>query len=305
MTHARAVRFDSYGDRDVLHVADVPMPSPAEGEVLLEVRAAGINPGEAAIRSTGTDLSKLPSGQGSDVAGVVVALGEGVTTFAVGDEVLGYSWTRSSQATHTAVPVTQLIAKPSELSWEQAGGLYVVGCTAWATVETVDPKPGETVVVSAAAGGVGSLVVQLVRERGAHVVGIASAANAAWLSDHGATPVEYGDDLASRVRAAAPGGVDGFIDLFGPQYVELAIELGVDPQRIDTIISFDAAKAHGTHAIGSAAYSSREVLHEVAGRVASGDLELVIARTYPLEDVVEAFADLEQRHTRGKIVLIP
>jgi NADPH:quinone reductase-like Zn-dependent oxidoreductase len=167
MPFARAVRFDEYGDRDVLYVADVPIPSPAEGEVLLEVRAAGINPGEAAIRGgrMGADPSRLPSGQGSDVAGVVIALGEGVTSFAVGDEVLGYSWTRSSQATHVAVPVTQLIAKPSELSWEQAGGLYVVGCTAWATVETVDPKPGETVVVSAAAGGVGSLVVQLLRAR--------------------------------------------------------------------------------------------------------------------------------------------
>jgi NADPH:quinone reductase-like Zn-dependent oxidoreductase len=307
MTNARAVRFDEYGDRDVLYVADVPMPSPAEGEVLLEVRAAGINPGEAAIRGgrMGADPSRLPSGQGSDVAGVVIALGEGVTSFAVGDEVLGYSWTRSSQATHAAVPVTQLITKPSELSWEQAGGLYVAGCTAWATVETVDPKPGETVVVSAAAGGVGSLVVQLLRERGAKVVGIASAGNAAWLRGHGVTPVEYGDDLAARVLAVAPDGVDGFIDLFGPQYVDLAIELGVDPQRIDTIISFDAAKEHGTHAIGSTDYSSREVLHEVAGRIASGDLELVIAKTYPLDEVVAAFADLEQRHTRGKIVLIP
>jgi NADPH:quinone reductase-like Zn-dependent oxidoreductase len=107
------------------------------------------------------------------------------------------------------------------------------------------------------------------------------------------------------VLAVAPDGVDGFIDLFGPQYVDLALELRVDPQRIDTIISFDAAKEHGAHAIGSTDYSSREVLHEVAGRVASGDLELVIAKTYPLDEVVAAFADLEQRHTRGKIVLIP
>ena len=154
---ARAVRFDRYGDRDVLYVADVDMPSPGPGEVVVEVRAAGINPGEAAIRTGAMqDMfpATFPSGEGSDLAGVVTAIGPGVTEFSVGDEVLGFSFRRSSHATHTAVPVNQLIPKPPELGWEVAGSLYVVGATAYAAVRAVDPKPGETVAVSAAAGGV-------------------------------------------------------------------------------------------------------------------------------------------------------
>ncbi|WP_327399012.1 NADP-dependent oxidoreductase [Streptomyces sp. NBC_01288] len=307
-TRARAVRFDEYGDRDVLRVVEVSMPQPAAGEVLVEVRAAAINPGEAAIRSGAMHErfpATFPSGQGSDLAGVVTELGEGVTDFGLGDEVLGFSWQRSSQATHVVVPVSQLILKPEALSWEVAGALYVVGCTAWAAVEAVAPKPGETVAVSAAAGGVGTIVVQLLAVRGAHVLGIASPANADWLTAHGATPVPYGDQLAGALTAAAPDGIDAFIDLFGPQYVQLAVELGISRDRIETIISFQKAQELGTKSAGSADASTREVLTEMADLVASGRIEIPIAATYPLDDVREAFAELEQRHTRGKIVLIP
>ena len=307
-TQARAVRFDEYGDRYVLHVTEVPMPQPAAGEVLVEVRAAGINPGEAAIRSGAMHErfpATFPSGQGSDLAGVVTELGEGVTDFGLGDEVLGFSWQRSSQATHVVVPVSQLISKPHALSWEVAGSLYVVGCTAWAAVEAVAPKPGETVAVSAAAGGVGTVVVQLLAVRGAHVLGIASPANADWLTAHGATPVPYGDRLAGALTAAAPGGIDAFIDLFGPEYVQLAVELGISRDRIETIISFQKAQELGTKSAGSEGASTREVLTEMADLVASGRIEIPIAATYPLDRVRDAFAEIEKRHTRGKIVLIP
>ncbi|WP_328675386.1 NADP-dependent oxidoreductase [Streptomyces sp. NBC_01261] len=307
-TRARAVRFDEYGDRDVLRVTEVPMPRPAAGEVLVEVRAAGINPGEAAIRSGAMHErfpAAFPSGQGSDLAGVVTELGPGVTDFGLGDEVLGFSWQRSSQATHVVVPVSQLILKPDALSWEVAGALYVVGCTAWAAVDAVAPKPGETVAVSAAAGGVGTVVVQLLAVRGAHVLGIASPANADWLTAHGATPVPYGDQLAGALTAAAPEGIDAFIDLFGPEYVQLAVELGISRDRIETIISFQKAQELGTRSAGSADASTREVLTEMADLVASGRIEIPIAATYPLDDVRDAFAELEKRHTRGKIVLIP
>ncbi|MEV0485264.1 NADP-dependent oxidoreductase [Streptomyces sp. NPDC050508] len=305
---ARAVRFDHYGDRDVLHVTEVPMPQPAEGEVLVEVRAAGINPGEAAIRSGAMHdrfPSTFPSGQGSDLAGVVTELGEGVTDFGIGDKVLGFSWQRSSHATHVVVPTSQLILKPDALSWEVAGSLYVVACTAWAAVDAVAPKPGETVAVSAAAGGVGTVAVQLLAVRGAHVLGIASPANADWLTDHGATPVPYGDRLAEALTAAAPGGIDAFIDLFGPEYVQLAADLGISRDRIETIISFQKAQELGTRSAGSVDASTREVLTEMADLVASGRIEIPIAAAYPLDRVRDAFAELEQRHTRGKIVLIP
>ncbi|MFI6408246.1 NADP-dependent oxidoreductase [Streptomyces sp. NPDC050548] len=304
---ARAVRFDEYGDRDVLHVTEVPIPSPAAGEVLVEVRAAGINPGEAAIRSGAMRQmfpATFPSGQGSDLAGVVTELGDGVTDFGIGDEVLGFSWQRSSHATHAVVPVTQLIPKPSALSWEVAGALYVVGCTAWAAVDAVAPKPGETVAVSAAAGGVGTVTVQLLVARGVNVLGIASPANADWLTAHGATPVPYGDGLAEALTAAAPDGIDAFIDLFGPDYVQLAVDLGIPRDRVETIISFQKAQELGTRSAGSEGASTREVLTEMADHVAAGRIEIPIAATYPLDRVRDAYAELEQRHTRGKIVLI-
>lgn len=305
---ARAVRFDRYGDRDVLHVTEVPMPTPAAGEVLVEVRAAGVNPGEAAIRSGVMHErfpATFPSGQGSDLAGIVTALGGGVTDFGIGDEVLGFSWQRSSHATHVVVPVTQLIPKPAALSWEVAGSLYVVGCTAWAAVDAVAPKPGETVAVSAAAGGVGTVTVQLLAVHGAHVLGIASPANAEWLTAHGATPVPYGDGLAEALTAAAPDGIDAFIDLFGPDYVQLAVDLGIPRDRVETIISFQKAQELGTKSAGSEGASTREVLTEMAEHVVAGRIEIPVAATYPLDRVRDAYAELEQRHTRGKIVLIP
>lgn len=305
---ARAVQFDSYGDIDVLHIAQVPVPTPAAGEVVVAVRAAGINPGEAAIRRGLFDAGSagaFPSGQGSDLAGVVSAVGAGVTDFSVGDEVLGWSWRRSSQADYVAVPADQLVAKPAALSWEVAGSLYIVGATAWAAVRAVDPRAGETVVVSGAAGGVGTLVVQLLKLRSAVVIGIASPANHAWLEAHGVIPVAYGDDVLAGIRAAAGGGIDAFIDLYGPEYLQLAVDLGVPRDRIETIISFAAAQELGTKADGSTEGTSIEVLAEVAELVATGQVELPIAASYPLDAVREAYTELEKRHTRGKIVLVP
>jgi NADPH2:quinone reductase len=305
---ARAVRFDHYGDRDVLYVADVEVPVPASGEVVVQVRAAGINPGEAAIRSGAMEKmfpATFPSGEGSDLAGVVSTIGEDVTDFAVGDEVLGWSWRRSSHAEYVAVPVTQLIPKPPQLSWEVAGSLYVVGCTGYAAVRAVEAGKGDVVAVSAAAGGVGVVVVQLLAIKGATVLGIASENNHDWLRAQGAIPVAYGEGLADRLRAAAPRGIDAFIDLFGPQYIELAVELGIPPERIETIISRAKAQEIGAKVEGSGDASTTEVLSEIAELVASGEIAIPVAATFPLERVRDAYAELEERHTRGKIVLIP
>ena len=306
-TGSRAVRFDRYGGRDVLYVTDVPMPIAAEGEVVVAVKAAGINPGETAIRSGALRErfpATFPSGEGSDLAGLVTAVGEGVNEFVAGDAVLGFSWQRSSHATHVAVPTSQLIPKPRELSWEVAGSLYVVGCTAYAAVRAVAAKNGETVAVSAAAGGVGTVVVQLLGLRGAHVLAIASLTNASWLRSHGAVPIEYGDGLIERLRAAA-NRIDAFIDLFGPEYVQLAVDLGIPRHRIETITSFEKAQELGVKADGSGTASTSDVLTQMANLVASGAVEIPVAATYPLDRVADAFEELEHRHTRGKIVLIP
>jgi NADPH2:quinone reductase len=302
----RAIRYDNYGDLDVLHVAEVPRPEPTEDQVVVQVVAAGVNPGEIVIRTGGYDAifpATFPSGQGSDFAGRVVAAGSSVTGFRPGDEVVGWSDSRSAQADFVAVSTDHITRKPLALDWIRAGGLFVVGVTAFAAVRAVALKPGETVAVSGAAGGVGSLAVQLAREAGARVIGVAGEHNAGWLRSVGVTPVTYGDGLADRLRAAAPNGLDAFIDTFGGGYVELAVDLGLPTDRIETIIDFPAVQKYGVKGEGSADASSVDVLARLADLVAWGTLALPIAAVYPLAKVRDAYAELAERHTRGKIVL--
>jgi NADPH:quinone reductase-like Zn-dependent oxidoreductase len=278
------------------------------GQVLVKVAAAGINPGEASIRKGLLDAmwpATFPSGEGSDLAGTVAEVGPDVTTFVVSDEVLGYVDTRSSHAEFVVADVDKLVARPADVPWEVAGSLFVAGTTAYAAVRAVDLHPGDTVVVSGAAGGVGSLAVQLAVDAGATVLGLASEAHHGWLASHGVIPVRYGDGVVDRIGEASGGNVDALIDAFGGGYVEMAIGLGVEPDRIDTIIDRAAAKEYGAKTDGSAAAASGAVLSELAGMIAEGRLEVPIAKTYPLAEVREAFRDLEQRHTLGKIVLIP
>jgi NADPH:quinone reductase-like Zn-dependent oxidoreductase len=307
---SKAVKFDQYGGIDVLQVRDVPRPVPGEDRVLVEVKAAGINPGEAAIRKGAWhDMwpATFPSGQGSDLAGVVAEVGTGVVGVNVGDEVLGFTDERASQAEFVAVPANQLTPKPAQVPWEVAGALFVAGTTAYAAVRSVALKPGDTVAVAGAAGGVGTIAVQLAKRAGATVIGIAGPSNDEWLSAHGVIPVNYGERLADRLRSAAPGGrIDAFLDFFGGGYVELAVtEFGVAPQSVDTIIDFGAVAQFGVQAAGNADASNAEVLAQLAGLVAAGELEVPIAQVFPLDDVQDAYRLLEQRHTRGKIVLRP
>jgi NADPH:quinone reductase-like Zn-dependent oxidoreductase len=305
----RAVRFDEYGGIEVLHVDEVERPEPGPAQVLVRVVAAAINPGEAAIRQGALRErwpSTFPSGQGSDLAGVVEQLGDGVGAFAVGDEVLGFTYGRSSHAELVVTDVDKVVHRPAGVPWEAAGSLFIAGTAAYASVRAVKPAAGETVVVSGAAGGVGSIAVQLARLTGAKVVGLASERNHRWLEDQGVIPLAYGPGLADRIREVARGRVDAFVDLFGGGYVELAVEqLGIPPERINTIIDFPAAQTYGVHADGNASADRPEVLTELAQLVDEGRLEVPIAAVYPLDQVQDAFRELEQRHTHGKIVLRP
>jgi NADPH:quinone reductase-like Zn-dependent oxidoreductase len=305
----QAVRFDAYGDIDVLRVVDVERPQPGEGQVLVRMEAAGINPGEANIRRgmlRDRWPATFPSGQGSDLAGTVEQVGPGVTGFAPGDEVFGFTDDRASHAEMVVVEAGHLTHRPAGVPVEVAGSLYVVGATAWAVVRAVAAAPGDVVVVSGAAGGVGTLAVQLARRAGATVIGLASEGHHGWLRDHGVIPLAYGEGVQDRIRAAAPGGrVDAFIDTYGSGYVEMALALGVAADRIDTIIDWATAARVGAKTDGNAAGASIEVLDELAALVAAGDLDVPIARTYRLGDVRDAFRELERRHTLGKIVLVP
>ena len=305
---SRAVRYDEYGGVDVLNVVDVEDPVPGPGELLVRARAAGINPGESKIREGLLHErwpATFPSGQGSDLAGVVEAVGAGVDGFGPGDDVIGFTDNRASQAELVVIEAAHAAAKPARVPWAVAGALFVAGATAYAASRAVNPAEGDTVVVSGAAGGVGSLTVQLVRRSGATVIGLASEPNHEWLRGHGVIPVTYGDGVADRIREAAPGGVDAFIDTIGGGYVELALELGVAPDRIDTIADFSAPGKYGVKAEGNAAGASAQTLTELAALIDQGVLEMPIAATYPLDQVRDAYAELERNHTRGKIVLEP
>jgi NADPH:quinone reductase-like Zn-dependent oxidoreductase len=305
----RAVRFDDYGDLDVLNVVEVERPAPGPGQILVRVKAAGINPGEASIRKGLMHErwpATFPSGQGSDLAGVVEEVGEGVDAFATGDEVLGWTDQRASHAELVVVPADQLTGKPPGVPWEVAGSLFVAGTTAYAAVRAVGAGSGDTVVVSGAAGGVGSLTVQLARLAGATVIGLAGESNHQWLLEHGAIPVAYGDGVVGRIREVTDDHVDALIDTYGGGYVALAIEeLGLAPERVDTIIDWAAAQQYGVKTEGTAAAASAEVLAQLIELVDSGQLEVPIARVYPLDEVRDAYRELERRHTRGKIVLVP
>jgi NADPH:quinone reductase-like Zn-dependent oxidoreductase len=302
------VRFDDYGDIDVLQVVEVARPVPGPGQVLVAVKAAGINPGEASIRKGLLHAmwpATFPSGQGSDLAGIVEEIGPDVTSVAVGDEVIGFVDTRSSQAELVVVEADHLTSRPPTVAWEVAGSLFVVGTTAYAAVRAVGAGPGDTVVVSGAAGGVGSVAVQLAVLAGATVIGLASESHHQWLADHGVVPVTYGDGVVERIRKTSDGHIDAFIDTFGGGYVEMAVDLGVAPDRIDTIIDREAAARYGAKTDGNMVAANAPVLAELAGLIAEGRLEIPIATVYPLTEVRQAFRELEERHTLGKIVLVP
>lgn len=302
-----AVQFDSYGHSDVLEIREVEERLPREGQVTIAVVDAGLNPGEIAIREGATDgmfPAHFPEGQGSDLAGIVTAVGEGVETFAVGDRVIGMSDERSAQAQFVTIDAERVVHKPAALDWPQAASLYVAGTTATACVRAVGAGPGDTVLVSGAAGGVGSLAAQLARRAGARVVGVASHPNHDALVRWGVLPIEYGDGLADRIRRLVPEGVDAVIDTHGGGYVDLAVELGVAPERIDTIIDFAAAEEHGVKTDGQSAIDDPDiVVDHLAHLIAQGELELPVRAAFPFTQVRDAYDELENGHGLGKIVL--
>ena len=217
--------------------------------------------------------------------------------------MLGWVENRSSHANYVVAEPAKLVIKPPSLDFYRAGSLLVAGATAVAAVHAVDLTANDVVAISGAAGGVGSLAVQLAVRKGARVIGIASDENERFLKSVGAEQVAYGDDLEQKLRALAPGGIDAWIDLFGKGYVDLAIKLGISKERIDTIIDYEAAGRFKIKTDGSAQASSTETLGMLANLIAYGEIVFPIAAIYPFASLHDAFNELAQRKSHGKIVL--
>jgi NADPH:quinone reductase-like Zn-dependent oxidoreductase len=303
---ARAIRFREHGGTDVLELAEIPDVEPGPGQVRLAVRAAGVNPFDWKVlhgRVPGFPKA-FPAGLGNDVAGVVDALGEGVTSFAVGDPVLGQSAT-PSYATSALAAADRLIAKPDTLPWEVAAGLGGAGGVAWKVLERLGVAEGDTLLVHAAAGGVGTFAVQLGVARGARVIGTASEANHDLLRSWGAVPVRYGDGLARRVREIAPGGIDAALDASGRgDELPVSVELAGGPERVLTIARFDDVPEGVTIHGGGSMGDLQPALREIVALIGEGRLQVPIGGTYPLEDAAAALDASEQGHLAGKIVLV-
>ncbi|MCG6494422.1 NADP-dependent oxidoreductase [Kitasatospora sp. A2-31] len=304
----KAITYRSYGGPDVLEYGDVPEPKLGPDSVLVRVAAASVNPVDWKIQAgylDGVLDVVFPVIPGWDVAGVVEQVGVGVTEFAPGDEVMGYvredMVRRGTFAEYVAAPVRTLARKPAALDFAQAAGLPLAGLTAYqALTRALEVKPGETVLVHAAAGGVGSLAVQIAVALGARVIGTASERNHDYLRGLGAEPVAYGDGLADRVRALAPEGVDAVLDLVGGEALQLSPALLAEGGRLASVADGAVLALGGRYVFVRPDAADLTALGELAD---SGRLTVEVAATFPLERTAEAHRLNAAGHTRGKIVV--
>ncbi|MFJ9770469.1 NADP-dependent oxidoreductase [Kitasatospora sp. NPDC101157] len=305
----RAVTYDSYArDNSRLKYGEVPDPKVGPGQVLIQVRAAAVNPVDWKVMAGGLDGmmdAVFPVIPGWDVAGVVTRTGPDTPEFAPGDEVMAYARKDVVQAgtfaEYVAVAAPAVARKPSGLDWAQAAGLPLAGLTASRSLDRLDVGPSDVLLVHGAAGGVGSLAVQLGRDRGARVIGTASERNHAFVRGLGAEPVTYGDGLTERVRALAPGGVSTVADFVGGQ-LETTLAVLAEGGRHVSVADPEVSQ-HGGHWIWVRPDGAE--LAELAAVVDRGALTVEVARTFPLERTAEAFDASRTGHTRGKLVVEP
>ncbi len=300
---SKAVSYAQYGGPEVLEIIDVEEPHAGEGQVRVAVRAAGLNPFDSKVRRGGyIPNHTVPSLQGAEFAGVIDEIGDDVTEWAVGDEVLGWM-NRGAQAEHVVVSQKNLARKPAALDWAIAGSLGLVANTAKRATDALSLGPDDTVLVTAAAGGVGFLSAQFAKATGATVIGTASEANHDDLRRIGVVPVTYGEGELERLRAAVRGDYTAALDHIGGNAILTALELGIPAERINTIADYDAAEKFGLSSVGGGKKTSEE-LAEFARMIVDGQLIVPVRSTYRLADVVDAYRDLETGHGLGKVVLL-
>ena len=326
----RAIEYRRFGGPEVLEEAEYPEQAPGDGEVRIAVRAVGLNPLD--FKTFRGDLRRLervqriihprrwfegasahfPRGVARDFAGVIDAVGTNVPDLAVGDAVLGtlrsapgQADTRGALTTELIAPADDVVTKPASLSFTQAACLGVAAQTACGAFRQLNLREGDVIVISAAAGGVGSVASQLAVSRGATVIGIAGARNTDYLRSLGAIPVTYGENLTNRIREAAPSPVTKLLDCYGGTYVRLGRDLGLTGRAIGTLVPSPAAILRGAQFTGSRHSSGRGDLGEVAQLVADDAIKVEPARTYSftLEQIRAAYTELAKGHVRGKLVI--
>lgn len=305
----RAVTYDAYAsDNSHLTVGEVADPKVGPGQVLIEVRAAGVNPVDWKVMAGGLDGlmdTFFPVIPGWDVAGEVRALGPDTPEFAPGDQVIAYArkdvMHAGTFAQYVAVSATAVARKPAMLDWPQAGGLPLAGLTAQRTLDRLEVGPGDTLLVYGAAGGVGSMAVQIGRDRGARVIGTASERNHDFVRALGAEPVAYGDGVVDRVRELVAGGVTAVADMVGGQ-LETTLAVLANGGRHASIAD-NTVGEHGGHWIWVRPDGAK--LAELADLAERGALTVEVAKSFPLEEVGAAFDASRSGRTRGKLVITP
>ncbi|SIJ53632.1 Putative oxidoreductase [Mycobacteroides abscessus subsp. bolletii] len=311
MNMTQAIVATSYGGADVLEFRDITTPGPGPGQVLINVKAAGVNPIDWKLYSGafGTDPDKLPMRLGLEISGTIAAVGAGVDGLVPGDDVIAAGQI-GGYASRVIAAADQVFKKPASLSFDEAAGFLLTGQTAVHLLEATNVAEGDTVLIHGAAGGVGLLATQLAKARGATVIATASAARHDQLRGYGALPVEYGPGLQERVSAIGP--VDAALDLVGAdEAADVSLALVADKGRIATIAGFGRAASDGFKALGGGPgadpgteirLAARPELIRLAG---NGELKVTVDRTYPLSEARQAHEYGQTGHARGKIILLP
>jgi NADPH:quinone reductase-like Zn-dependent oxidoreductase len=296
----KAAAFAEPGGPEVLGLMELPTPEAGPGQLRIRVKAAGVQPFDCAIRAGWTPPGvppELPRIPGNEFAGVVDQAGSG---FPVGAEVLGFG-RLNAYAEFLVVPADQVVTKPAGMPWEVAGGFTAGAQTAHIALGELGLGKGETLLVHAAAGAVGTVAVQLAVDAEVTVIGTARAENHEYLRSLGAVPVEYGEGLADRVRALAPEGVDAALDGAGGDALQVSLELVADRSRILTLVEHEQAEGLGIRVTPATRSAAR--LAELVDRYEQGRLQIRVRRTYPLAQAADAHREVEARHGQGKVVL--
>lgn len=297
----KAVQFNEYGGPEVLHVVMIGKPRPGPGQVRIAVHSAGVNPSDWKRRDGRyRDFEEVtfPSGVGVEASGIVDEVGPEVSDVSVGDAIFGYGVNTVAQY----AILTNWTHKPDNLSFEVAAGLPVIAETALRSLDEVDIKHGETLLVSGAAGGIGSAIVQFACQRGITVIGTARPEKHNYLRGLGAIPTTYRAHLAERVRELAPEGVDAALDIAGSGIIPELIEITGDPSHVLSVADFTAFQ-YGAKFSSGPPKNPEQVLAYIATLCSTGLFHLRIDQIFPLEQTAEAHAVSARGHVTGKLII--